>query len=186
MKPRNTAKKSSRDINRSMRQGKNTIHKEILDWLRDAYSMERAQEHSLQKQAANKDLSDEVRHRAATHLEETRGHAERVRALLEGLGTKTSALKTTVGRLTQGSKGLATMFARDERIKDLLDAYSMEHFEIACYTALAEAAERAGLPQIAQTCWRIIPDEERMAESLLDALPDQVADYIFETETEKV
>jgi ferritin-like metal-binding protein YciE len=80
-------------------------------------------------------------------------------------------------------KGLASAFARDEKVKDLLSAYSMEHFEIACYTALAEAADAAGLPQVSQVCRRIIPDEERMARSLADSLPTVVRSYLGEQAT---
>ena len=80
---------------------------------------------------------------------------------------------------------MATKFARDEEIKDLLDAYAMEHFEIACYTALAAAAEQAGFSQVSETCRRIIPDEERMAQSLIQALPGEVVDYLFEAEEAK-
>ena len=65
--------------------------------------------------------------------------------------------------------------------KDLLDAYSMEHFEIACYTALTVAAERAGLTEVVHACRQIIPDEERMAQTLRHALPDEVKSYLFET-----
>jgi ferritin-like metal-binding protein YciE len=156
---------------------------EITDWLRDAYAMERGLESSLKKQADNQELSPALRERAAAHLEETRRHAKEVRAALQSLGTDTSALKTGLGLAAQASKGMATTFARDEEIKDLLDAYAMEHFEIACYTALAVAADRAGLPQVAEVCRRILPDEERMAEALRHTLPDEVVGYLFETQT---
>lgn len=80
----------------------------------------------------------------------------------------------------QAAKGMATMFARDQRVKDLLDAYSMEHFEIACYMALAAAADRAGLRSVADMCRRISPDEERMAQILRHALPEEVSCYLFD------
>ena len=157
------------------------IRDEIIDWLRDAYAMERALESALEKHSKNDDLSAEVRETAAMHLQETRRHAESVKAVLQTLGTDTSGVKTGLGALAQGFKGMASAFARDERIKDLLDAYSMEHFEIACYTALAAAAERAGLPEVVQVCNQIIPDEERMAEALIESLPGEVTGYLFET-----
>jgi ferritin-like metal-binding protein YciE len=159
------------------------MREEIIDWLRDAYSMERGLEGALDKQANNDDLSNEVRQRAAMHLEETRRHAEQIKNVLQSLGSDTSSLKTGIGMLAQSAKGVTSAFARDERIKDLLDAYSMEHFEIACYTALAVAAERAGLPEVAQTCRQIIPDEERMAKSIKESLPAEVSAYLFETAT---
>jgi len=157
---------------------------EIVDWLKDAYAMERGLESALEKQARNEKLSALVRERAASHLEETRRHAEEVRSALRSLDSDISSVKTGMGAIAQTAKGLASAFARDERIKDLLDAYSMEHFEIACYTALAAAANTAGFMQVVETCNRILPDEQRMAQSLIQSLPDEIEAYLFETETE--
>jgi ferritin-like metal-binding protein YciE len=160
------------------------LRDEVIDWLRDAYSMEKGLESALKKQSKNEDLSPALRKRAAAHLEETRRHAELVRSALKSMDTDTSSLKTGMGVMAQATKGLGSKFASDERIKDLLDAYSMEHFEIACYTALEAAAERAGLTEVIQICNRIIPDEERMAEALRDALPDEVSRYLSEAASE--
>lgn len=79
------------------------------------------------------------------HLEETRRYAEDVQGFLQSLGANTSTLKTGMGMVAQLEKGIGTRFAKDKRFKDMLDGYSMEHFEIACYTWLAAAAEHAGL-----------------------------------------
>ena len=159
------------------------IRDEIIDWLREAYAMERGLESALENQSKNDDVNPQVRNRAAAHLEETRRHADEVRSALQSLGTDTSSIKTGVGVMLQATKSLGTAFASDEHIKDLLDAYSMEHFEIACYTALEAAARRAGLTQVVEVCQSIIPDEQRMAEALIRALPAEVTDYLFETET---
>ena len=176
MKTRHTSKTATTGSRKH-----DNVRDDIIDWLRDAYAMERALESALEKHSKNEDLSAEVRETAATHLQETRRHAEDIRALLQSLGTDTSGLKTGLGTIAQGFKGMASAFARDERVKDLLDSYSMEHFEIACYTALAAAAERAGLVEVVQVCNQIIPDEERMAEALIEALPTEVTEYLFET-----
>ena len=157
------------------------LREEIVDWLRDAYAMEKGLERALEKQSKNDDLSSGLRTRVASHLEETRHHAELVRTALASLDADTSGLKTSLGIVAQATKGMGTAFARDERIKDLLDAYSMEHFEIACYTALAAAAERAGFETVANACHRILGDEERMAQTLLKSIPSEVTDYLFET-----
>ena len=158
------------------------MKEEITDWLRDTYAMERGVQTSLEKHADNDELSEEVRARARTHLEETRGHAEQVKAVLQSLGTDTSTMKTGMGIMGQGIKGITSRFAKDERIKDLLDSYMMEHFEIACYTALSAAAERAGMPQVIDICERILPDEERTAQAILSSLPAEVTRYLYEAE----
>lgn len=184
MKTRHTAATTRRRTTPKSSSPGRKIREEIIDWLRDAYAMERGLESALEKQSKNEDLSRELRDRAAEHLEETRRHAEEVKSALQSLGADTSALKTGIGVVAQATKGLGTKFARDERIKDLLDAYAMEHFEIASYTALATAAERAGLAEVAAVCHRIIPDEERMADTLLDNLPLEITDYLFEAQAD--
>ncbi|MDB6059210.1 MAG: hypothetical protein JWO95_3054 [Verrucomicrobiales bacterium] len=156
------------------------MREEIVDWLKDAYAMERGLEAALLKQSKEESLSAHVRERASIHLEETKRHAEEVRSCLQQLGTDTSALKTGMGAIGQSAKGMMTMFANDQQIKDLLDGYMMENFEIASYTALEAAADRAGFAQVAELCRRIIPDEERMAQAIIEAIPQEVESHLFE------
>ncbi len=183
METRHTAKNTGRTRGAAPEQAQQRVRDEIIDWLREAYAMERGLESALQKHSKNDDLRPEVRNRAAQHLTETQRHAELVKSALQSLGTDTSTLKTGIGVFAQAAKGMGTAFASDERVKDLLDAYSMEHFEIACYTALEVAAQRAGLAQVAEMCRQIIPDEQRMAEALIQSLGSEVSDYLFEAET---
>lgn len=150
----------------------------LIDWLRDAYAMERGLEIALRKQADNDTLHASVREKAAVHLEETRQHAESVKTCLESLGTDTSMIKTGMAEAAGTVKGLGTKFAQDERVKDLLAAYASEHFEIACYQALKAAALELGQHEIAAVCGRIISDEERMAAWLGQNLPTVVTSYI--------
>jgi ferritin-like metal-binding protein YciE len=157
-----------------------SIREELIDWLRDAYAMERGLEVSLKKQAENDELGIELRQRAEMHLEETRRHAETVESLLKGLDADTSAIKTGTGKLAETVKGFGTKFARDEQIKDLLTAYAMEHFEIACYTALIAAAEAGNFPEVIAACRTIIEDEQEMADWLQQALPRVVTGYLAE------
>lgn len=155
-----------------------TTRDELIDWLRDAYAMERGLEITLKKQSESDELNPQLRSQARVHLAETTRHAEAVHACLHALGTDTSALKTGIGKMTEMVKGMGTNFARDERVKDLLAAYASEHFEIACYTALRTAAEVLGEPQVAAVCDQILPDEQRMADWLQQNLPAVVADYL--------
>src|SRR4051812_44544319 len=115
MKTRHTPKKTAtRTRKQPRRDDTDEIRDEIIDWLRDAYAMERGLESSLQKQANNDDLKPAIRERAASHLEETRRHAEEVKSALQSLDADISSLKTGMGMITQATKGMATIFARDE------------------------------------------------------------------------
>jgi ferritin-like metal-binding protein YciE len=156
----------------------NNIRDEIIDWLRDAYAMERGLEVSLKRMSESDQHCAEWREAAAEHLTDTRRHVVKVEGLLKSLGSKAPTLKTGTAIVTEPLKGVDTSMTRDERIKDLLTSYAMEHFEIVCYRALISAAETAGLPEVAEVCQEIIVDEERMAEAIYEHLPDAVQEHL--------
>lgn len=151
---------------------------EIIDWLRDAYAMERGLEVTLDKISQGESHQPEIRQATRQHLDETREHARTVQTLLQELGADTSTVKTGLGMMTEAVKSLTTSLLEDEPVKDLLASYAMEHFEIASYNAIAAAAEACGLPEVAEVCAEIISDEEAMAEILADSLPQIVQDYL--------
>lgn len=153
---------------------------ELIDWLRDAYAMEKAMELALKKQVDNQSLSMLVREQAAVHLKETRHHAAAVAECLKRLGSETSTLKTAMAKGLEIMKGASTAFAGDHRVKDLLGMCATEHFEIACYTALRAGAARFGFSEIVETCNKIIKDEQRMADWLEANLPHVVMTYLEE------
>jgi ferritin-like metal-binding protein YciE len=157
------------------------IRDRIVDWLRDAYVMERSQEVALEKIHGDSDESIACRTSAAMHLTETRQHARIVESLLRSLGAEPLSFKTELGVLTEKVKELTTTLSDDQQIKDLLTDYAIESFEIACYSAIAVAAEIAGLSQIANDCRQIILDEERMAETIRKELPRSVQEYFGAT-----
>jgi len=151
---------------------------EVVNWLRDAYAMERGLEVTLKKISDSDKHPVEARHAAARHLEETRHHAQTVETLLHSLGSDTSSVKTGLGITTETLKGFTTAMSQDEPIKDAIASYAMEHFEIACYRSLALAAETAGLPEVSTACSQIIMDEEQMAETIQSMLPELVHQYL--------
>jgi ferritin-like metal-binding protein YciE len=161
--------------------GAHDAKNEIINWLHEAYAMERALEKELQKQAENEDMATEIRRHAASHLRETRRHAEDVESVLHSLDPNPARMKTASDAV-RASKVLKPQTITSGRVQDLIVAYSMEHFEIACYLSLQAAAERAELPQVVEMCQRILPDEERMAQALRENLPLEVTRYLFEDE----
>src|SRR3978361_2360961 len=97
-----------------------TKRDEVIDWLNDAYAMERSLEVMLRKQAESEDAHRAIRERARIHLDETATHAERVAECLQMLGTTPSTVKSAAGQMMEFAKGLTTKFAGDERVKDYL------------------------------------------------------------------
>lgn len=158
---------------------------EVLSWLRDAYAMERGLEVSLKAVSDSSRHPLEYRNACATHLAQTQRHAQTIELLLKTHGSAVSTMKTGISLLTGAMKGFGTAMSRDEVIKDLLTSYAMEHFEIACYRAIIAAAETTGLTDVSQACEQIIPNEEKMAETISTLLPRVVYNYFTETTQKK-
>ena len=160
-----------------------TKRDEVIDWLNDAYAMERSIEITLRKQADNEDAHRALRDRARIHLDETAEHANRVSQCLEMLGSSPSSLKTVAGQMLELGKGLTTKFARDERVKDFLAAYGTEYFEVACYKSLISAATAAGEEQIVPLLEQNLKEDAAMAGWLDMNVAAITRDYLFNATT---
>lgn len=153
---------------------------ELVEWLCDAYAMEKAQEMSLKKQVDSDDTLQPLREQFEVHYIETQQHAAAVESCLKSLNTSTSALKTTFAQAVETVKDLGASFARDAGVKAMLASYAAEHFEIGCYVALAAGARNLDMPAIADTCEKILVEEKRMAAWLEANLPNAVTSYLRE------
>lgn len=161
-----------------------TKRDEVIDWLNDAYAMERSIEIMLRKQADNEDAHRAVRDRARIHLDETAEHADRLTRCLEMLGSSSpSALKTVAGQVMELGKGLTTKFARDERVKDFLAAYGTEYFEVACYKSLIAGATAAGEEDIIPLLEQNLKEDAAMASWLDMNIAAITRDYLANTTT---
>ena len=160
-----------------------TRRDEVIDWLNDAYAMERALEVTLRKQADNEDAHRALRERARIHLDETSEHAARITRCLEMLGSSPSALKTVTGQVMEIAKGFTTKFSRDERVKDFLAAYGSEYFEVACYKSLIAGASAAGENEIVPLLEQNLKEDAAMASWLDMNVAAITRDYLFNTTT---
>jgi ferritin-like metal-binding protein YciE len=150
----------------------------LTSWLRDAYAMENQAIEVLEKQASRLEHYPELRARVRSHLEESHRQAERVERCLHQLGTDTSGLKTTVGKMVGTAQQLSGLFASDEVLKSGIADYAFERYEIACYEVLIAAAEQAGEPETRRVCEEILREEEAMAAWLADHLPELTRRYL--------
>ncbi len=160
-----------------------TRRDEVIDWLNDAYAMERGLEVTLRKQSENNDVHRAVRDRARIHLDETIEHAERLTRCLEMLGSSPSTVKTMTGQMMEMGKGMMTKFARDERIKDFLAAYGSEYFEVACYKSLIAGARAAGEEEIVPLLEQNLKEDRAMADWLDMNVEGITRDYLNTTAT---
>jgi ferritin-like metal-binding protein YciE len=143
----------------------------VAQWLRDAHAMEEQAETMLTAQAGRLERYPELRSRIEQHIEETKRQASRIEACLEQLDSSSSGMKDLAGKFTATMQGVGGMFAGDEVVKGAMAGYVFEHMEIASYTALAAAAEKAGEPEVARVCRQNLEEEKAMADWLAAHLP---------------
>src|SRR4051812_23057270 len=153
----------------------------FIDWLRDAYAMEKALVDTLRKHAADAKDHPEIRKPIEDHLQVTENHAQEVEALLDDLGADKSGLKTAMARFSGLVTGLPSSLADDTLIKNALAEYTSENFEIACYTSLIAAAQELGLEDAVVALESILADEQEMADLLIAAIPEITATHLLET-----
>ncbi len=156
--------------------------KHLEDWLRDAHAMEKQAEKMLETQAGRLEHYPQLKARIEQHITETRGQLEKLEQCLSLLGTDTSAVKDIGGKLAAFGQGMSGMMASDEVVKGNMASYAFEHFEIASYKALIQAAETVGKPEIASLCQEILKEEEAMAQWLFDHLDDTTRQFLARSE----
>jgi ferritin-like metal-binding protein YciE len=155
----------------------------LITWLNDAYGMEVGIAEVLERHAASAADHPHIQAGLQQHLEQTRQHAELVKGCVERLGGETSGVKSGIASLGGAMQGMMAKLASDELIKNALQDYGTEHFEIACYTSLRTAATAIGDQETAQVAERILQDEMRMAEQLLKLIPS-ITNEMMVTQTE--
>ncbi|HEY7194152.1 MAG TPA: ferritin-like domain-containing protein [Gemmatimonadales bacterium] len=120
-----------------------TLHDAFLDELRDLYDAEKQLTKALPK-LAKTSTSPKLREAFESHLEETRGHVERLEQVFEGLGEKAR------GKHCDGIAGIIEegKSVMDEDFDDLtMDACLIaagqraEHYEIGAYGTVIAWAE---------------------------------------------
>ena len=146
-------------------------NQQIVAWLRDAHAMEHSLEQVMIRHVAAASDYPEIQERLQQHLDQTRQHRTLVEECLESLGTKPSLVKAVAGGFMGAVEGMSTGVFQDELVKNALADYAMEHFEIACYSALVAAADDAGLTEIGYTCSEILREEVEMADWLEEQIP---------------
>ncbi|RUR27681.1 ferritin-like domain-containing protein [Vreelandella nanhaiensis] len=160
--------------------------KYLENWLRDAHAMEQQAEKMLKSQAERLEDYPELQARIEQHLNETRHQSERLEQAMAGVNIDTSALKDLGGKLTAFGQALGGMMAGDEVMKGSIACYAFEHFEIANYKALIQAAESAGQTGVAQVCREILKEEEAMAAWLSDHLESTTTQFLHRADDDNL
>jgi len=150
-----------------------TFHSAFVDELRDVYDAEKQLIKALPK-LAKRATSSVLRDAFESHLEETRGHAERLEQVLEGLGERVKGKHCggIAGIIDEGKSLMDQDF--DEMTMDaclIAAGQRAEHYEIAVYGTLVAWAKTMGHTDAARLLQQTL-DEEKAADEKLTSLAE--------------
>ena len=173
-----------------------SYEQKIVQYLEEAHATEVALIRVMQSQIAMT-APGSTRAAIEEHLDETRGHADRVRARIGDLQARTrgNPLQAWVG-LTEAVVGQALALgkapldmmrgtsAAEKVLKNAKDDCATEALEIATYTAIERLADQHGDRETAKLAADILADERRMLDRLLGEEIPKLTDAVARAEIE--
>jgi ferritin-like metal-binding protein YciE len=150
-----------------------TLHDAFLDELRDTYDAEKQLTKALPK-LAKAATSGALRDAFESHLDETRGHVERLERVFESLGEKAKGKHCDgiAGIIDEGSAIMDEDF--DEATMDaclIAAGQRAEHYEMAAYGTLVAWATDMGHKEAARLLQQTL-EEEKAADEKLTSLAE--------------
>lgn len=168
----------------------NSLRELYVDHLRDLYDAEKQLIKALPKMAKEA-TSDELRQGIEEHLEQTRGHAERLEQIFEQLGEKPKGKKCKgmQGVIEEGSEILKEDMEEDTKDAAIIAAAQrVEHYEIAGYGTARTYANLLDENEAADLLQQTL-DEEKETDQKLTQLAEEInveaAEGSGEEETEE-
>lgn len=149
---------------------KNSLRELYIDELKDIYSAEKQLTKALPKMAKAA-TSPELQEGFEEHLEQTKGHVERLEQIFGMLGEKPGGKKCMgmEGLVNEGSEIMGEDF--DEEVMDaalISAAQRVEHYEIAAYGTVAAYADLLGESQHAELLRQTLEEEKETDEKLTE------------------
>jgi Mn-containing catalase len=128
-----------------------------------------------------------LKHAFEAHLEQTKGHVERLHQAFELLGAKAKAkpCKAMQGLVEEGSETITEGKDKEEEIADLAlvaAAQKVEHYEISGYGTLRALAEHLGQTKVVKLLSETLEEEEK-ADKLLTSLSPPLMKKAHEADT---
>ena len=141
-----------------------------IDELKDIYNAENQLVKALPKMAKTAN-SEELRSGFEEHLEQTRGHVQRLEQIFKELGEKPSGKKCKgmEGLVAEGQEIMGEDFEDDVMDAALISAAQrVEHYEIAAYGTVRTYAELLGEDTAAQLLEQTLEEEKETDQKLTD------------------
>jgi len=153
---------------------KHALRELYVDELRDLYDAENRLVKALPKLAKEAE-SQELRSGIEEHLEQTRGHVDRLRQILEAMGERPGGKKCAgmVGLIQEGDEMMEEF---EDGVKDaalISAAQRVEHYEIAAYGCVKTWAGLLGEKE-AQDLLEKTLNEEKEADQKLTEIAGQI------------
>ncbi|MFZ0198241.1 MAG: ferritin-like domain-containing protein [Candidatus Sulfotelmatobacter sp.] len=153
---------------------KNSLKELYVEELKDLLSAENQLTKALPKMA-KASSSDELRQGFGEHLEQTRGHVERLQQIFEQLGEKGTGKKCLgmEGLVKEGAEIIGEDFADAVMDAALISAAQrVEHYEIAGYGTVIAYAELLGESEQASLLRETLVEERETDEKLTELAKD--------------
>jgi ferritin-like metal-binding protein YciE len=146
----------------------NSLHDLYIDQLRDLYDAENQLVKALPKMAEGS-ASDELREGFEEHLDQTRGHVQRLQQIFERLGEKPKGKKCKgmEGLVKEGSETLDEDMPEDTKDAGIIAAAQrVEHYEIAAYGTVLSWADLLGQDDDARLLEQTLEEEKETDQKL--------------------
>jgi ferritin-like metal-binding protein YciE len=149
---------------------KNSLQELYVEELKDLFSAENQLTKALPKMAKAA-TSDELRQGFEEHLEQTRGHVERLQQIFEQLGEKATGKKCLgmEGLIKEGTETMGEDF--EDAVMDaalISAAQRVEHYEIAGYGSVIAYAELLGESEQASLLRETLEEEKETDDKLTE------------------
>jgi len=154
---------------------KQALRELYVDELRDLYDAENRLVKALPKLAKEAE-SQELRSGIEEHLEQTRGHVDRLRQIFEAMGERPGGKKCAgmVGLLQEGDEMMDQEFEGGVKDAALISAAQrVEHYEIAAYGCVKTWASLLGEKE-AQDLLEQTLNEEKEADQKLTEIAEEI------------
>jgi ferritin-like metal-binding protein YciE len=162
----------------------NTLDEVLIDHLRDLYDAEKNLVKALPKMAKASD-SEDLAGAIRSHLEETKGHVERLEQVFETFNQKprAKACKAIRGLIEEGGEAASDEGALSD-LAIIAAAQKVEHYEISAYGTAIAWARRLGNDKAVSLLQETLK-EEKAADSKLTDLSGPVIDHALQAGQEQ-
>jgi len=162
---------------------KQALRELYVDELRDLYDAENRLVKALPKLAKEAE-SQELRSGFEEHLEQTKGHVDRLRQIFEAMGERPAGKKCAamVGLIQEGEEMMDEEF--EDGVKDaalISAAQRVEHYEIAAYGCVKTWAGLLGEKEAQNLLEQTLTEEKETDERLTEIAEDINVEAMSET-----